>query len=167
MIERWMEQPDKYIPKKLTIMNVIKWHLSLCSLMQSASRKGNSPCYKEDLLDIPTLADFEDVPECDSLLQRDRALFMRLGYRNVALIETCMLIGRELWYQNYNDSSQYNEELAEIDITDLDRWMQIFEIPLSISKGGNLSLATEYTISKIPEFLQSYIDKVDSLKKGA
>lgn len=161
----WMEQPDKCIPEKLTILNVIKWHIAIMHLMETKHREAQPELYAADM-DIPTLADYGTTPETEALHDRDQRMFYKLGYHNVSLIETAMLIGRELWYQNYNNSSQYNDELSQIDITDLDAWMDVFEVPRSLADGEKLTPSIEYTISKTPDFLQAYIDKVESLQRG-
>jgi hypothetical protein len=77
------------------------------------------------------------------------------------LIEAAMLLGRELYYWNRNGYTEYEDEINQIGLSDLRKWMEIFEIPPTIGTGGNLEMAVEYTTSKITCFLQAYISKLE------
>lgn len=161
---KWLEEPEKYFPEPKTIVNYIKWHIALYKKAHEINREINHEAYKKELV---CLADIISSPEAESLRKRDYEYISNLGYENVARIEAAMLIGRELWYKNRNAGySDYDEELREYKLSDLDAWMKVFDIPPSIAAGGDNNAATEYTLSKRPDFLQTYIDSLEGSECG-
>ena len=161
-MEAWIDRPDMYYPKPLTIINVIKWHIAVSNKAGKAFREANKEAYNKE---IPSMSDFKRSHEADSLYKRDKEYFEALGYQNIALIESAMLLGRELWYKNRTGCSDYENEIKDIGIKDLHTWLDVFEIPPSIEEGGNLKRAIEYTLGKNTEFLQAYIDAYEKTKR--
>lgn len=147
----WLIQPDKYYPPADDIVSIMRWHVAL---MDKAEGKSTS---KSRVVDITEISYPPEV-----LIQRDIRFFMSLDYATIIKIETAMLIGCEIWYRG---SSQYQQELQNIPLTDLDQWAEILEIPLTEEKGGNKSEAVDYMTSKRAEIWQCYIDAVEHSKQ--
>ena len=158
----WQQHPELYYPEPKTIINCIKWHIALAGMADKAFREANKEAYS---MDIPSVSDFKSSAEADALYKRDEEYFEALGYKNVALVESAMMLGRELWYKNRNSFSDYDDEIKSIGILDLHAWLDVFEIPPSIEEGGNLKRAIEYTLGKNTEFLQAYIDAYEKTKR--
>ena len=135
---KWLKEPEKYYPEPKTLRNIIEWHCALAS-------KSN------------TNFDY------DLLVRYEEDYFIQLGYKYVKLIECAMLIGRELYYKKLHGYSEYEDELGKYDIRDLASWCKVFDVPETIEEGGNLVMAVEYTLSKIPVFLETYIKAVELL----
>lgn len=163
-MSEWLTAPDKYYPEHKTIIDCIKWHLALKGMYSSLFHEVNSEAY--DVAGVACLSDLKTSPEIISLIRRDREYISSLGYINVARIEAAMMIGRELWYKARNGCTDYDEELSEIKLSDLDEWMKVFYIPPSIEAGGNIGLAVEYTLGKRPEFLRLYVEALEGVKNG-
>jgi len=161
---KWLEEPEKFFPEPKTIVNCIKWHISLINKERAIRKEVNKHLQGKAFY---CLADLKDSPEADAMFVRDMQFISSLGYINVARIEAAMMIGRELWYKNRNKGyTDYKKELSEIKLSDLDAWIEVFDIPASIAEGGNVHLATEYTLGKRVDFLKAYIDALEGEKNG-
>ncbi|MCR5234548.1 MAG: hypothetical protein K6E53_11700 [Lachnospiraceae bacterium] len=154
----WLEEPETYYPEPKTIRNIIKWHIVLADRVEAMSRADRP---KSDIKGLVAMSSIKISPETDRMFNREVEYFHTLGYTNVALIEAAMLLGRELYYWNRTGCTEYEEEIKEIGLRDLHKWMEVFEIPPTIETGGNLEQAVEYTLSKITPFLQTYIDYIE------
>ena len=161
--DKWLQHPELYYPEPKTIINCIKWHIAVSDKASKIFREANKDAYS---MDIPSVSDFKRSPEADALYKRDREYFETLGYQNIALIESAMMLGRELWYKNRNSHSDYDKEIRRIGILDLHAWLDVFDIPPTIADGRNLKMAIEYTLSKNTEFLQAYIDAYEKPQRG-
>lgn len=155
---KWLDEPEKYYPEPKTIANCIKWHIAISNKAEKIHQEINEDVYKEMFIDVSKL---KNSPEADALLERDQEYICSLGYTNVALIEAAMLLGRELFYKNRNGFSDYDEEINDIGVRDLSKWLDVFDIPESIETGGDLVSAVEYTLSKRTCFLQAYINELE------
>lgn len=161
---RWLEHPELYYPEPLTLRNCMRWHLALDEIAEDAYRKTNSHLYDDEDGDgIPRLhamSEYKSSPEADALWDRDKEFFFSLGYINVALIETAILIGREFWYKQHSGRTACipDRYLKTVDIKDLKKWAEIFDVPLTEQEGGNIEMAYEYAFGKRREFLQMYLD---------
>lgn len=159
--DKWLKEPHKYYPEPKTLLNVMKWHCAIMELYSKAYHEINEDKY--DDLGVACLSDLVTSPEVDALFDRDEKYMLSLGYDNIKRIEAAMLIGREMFYTKRCGFSEYDEEMEKYSLRDLDKWCEVFEVPLSIAEGGDLGLATEYTLSKKPIFLQTYIKAVESV----
>lgn len=159
---KWLEHPEQYYPEPKTIINVMKWHVSLERLIGRKNKELDTDSY-EDGYRLRCMSDFKSSREIDDLYLRDEIFIKSLGYKNVALCEVCMLIGRDLWYRRRNGTAACVEDelLDTIDIRDLKKWAEIYDVPLSVETGGEINAAYEYTFGKIPDFMAAYIDAVE------
>lgn len=142
-METWIERPDLYYPSPSTTGNVIKWHLAIQSMIE------------------PEDPDIE-------LLKRDRAYLSSLSDRDLAKVNTCMLIGRELWNAENTGFSRYLEELEtySVSISNLHDWMHIFEVCDNYEEEGYCSREFDITeIMKGSEYLQVFMDAQEEAKK--
>ena len=157
---KWLEEPEKFYPEPKTLVNVIKWHIAIKRISAKLSHEVNKDAYDE--YRIACLSDIKTTPEMKALRSRDIEFGSSLEYEIVARIEAAMMIGRELWYKKRNVGyTDYDEELSKYKLSDLDAWMKVFAIPPSIAAGGNIEAATEYTLGKRADFLQTYIDSLE------
>ncbi len=157
-MEKWLSEPETYYPEPQTIPNMIRWHIAITHKVYSLNREINKSIY--DTGDhMPCLSDFRTSKQANALFKRDMDFFSSLGYQNIARCEAAMMLGRELFYRECNKGySEYDDEIRDIDLNDLDKWMEVFKIPPTIEAGGNINAAVEYTFGKIPDFLQAYVD---------
>ena len=162
IMNNWLEHPELYYPTPVTIVNVMRWHVALMQLAGQKNRELNAHLYKKGELCIIRMFEYKTSDEIEGLYRRDREYMQSLGYYYVAMIETCMLIGRDLWYRKRNGHAACvdNKTLDTISIRDLEQWAKIYEVPLSNSEGGNLDRAIEYTFGKIWQFMNAYIEAV-------
>lgn len=154
---RWLENPESYYPNDSSIDKAIAWYVALREKIRTLYNELN-PIREGEL--ILRLSDFKSTPKLDEMLRRGRDYLSSLGYDIVALIETAMLIGRELWFKKRCHYSDYSAELDSIGLKDLRRWAEVFEVPLSEEAGGNLDMAVEYTTSKRIDFLREYLTAI-------
>jgi len=167
---RWIEHPELYYPEPITLSNCMRWHLALDKIASDEYRATNSHLYEDkNEAGVPrlhALSEFRHSTEAKALQDRDKEFFMSLGYVNVALIETAILIGREFWYKRRTGRTANIPDrlLRTVDIRDLKRWAEIFDIPLTEQEGGNIKLAYEYAFWKRSEFLQMYLDRLSVSK---
>ena len=143
--KEWLSNPDKYFPP-LTIISIMQWHISLEKLMNETEQK------QDHIIDVSEIGQRDQ-----ELMQRDKDFFMRLSYPVVARIETAMLIGRELWY---GERSFYKTELKTVPLTDLDKWAELFDIPLTEQSESKKSETVDYMTCKRPEIWEAYISAV-------
>lgn len=161
--DKWLQHPELFYPDPMTIINVIKWHIAIADKAHKAFREANKEAYAKD---IPCMSDFKKSAEADALYKRDQEYIEALGYQNIVLIESAMMLGRELWYKQHNGHTDYERELKNIGISNLKSWADVFDIPPTIEEGGNLKMAIEYTLGKNTEFLQAYIDAYEKTQRG-
>lgn len=156
---KWLEEPETYYPDPVTLQNVLRWHVALMGKIDQI-RKADRPSKGQKVMLIP-MSEVTCSSDADKLYDRDRAFIRSLGYDAVAKIEAAMMLGRELYYRNRNGYSDYEQEIQDIGLENLEQWMDVFDIPASVDKGGNINLAIEYTLSKIPVFLQCYVTAIE------
>lgn len=156
---KWLDHPEQFYPEPRTIVNCIKWHIALTHKESALRKEANKHLQGKSFY---CLGNLNDSPEADAMYIRDMQFISSLGYINVARMEAAMQIGRELYYKKHHTGySEYDEELSKYKLSDLDTWMKVFDIPPSIAEGGNIEAATEYTLGKIPDFLQAYVDALE------
>lgn len=160
---KWLQHPELYYPEPMTIINVIKWHIAISDKAGKAFYEINKEAYGKD---IPCMSEIKRSPEAEALYKRDKEYIESLGYQNIVLIQVAMMVGRELWYKQHTGHTDYENELAHIGIDNLSAWLDVFDIPRTLQEGGNLSTALDYTLGKITEFLQTYIDAYGRSQEG-
>lgn len=171
-MDKWLKHPELYYPEPVTLTNCMKWHLALDKLITDMHRKVNAHLYEEEENGIPKLhpiSEYRTTPEIEALRERDRQFFFSLGYLNVALIEAAILLGREFVYlKKCGDTQCIDQELlSSVSIRDLEKWAEIFDIPLTEQDGGNINMAYEYAFWKRSDFMQAYIDNLSAIPKMA
>ncbi len=156
-MEKWLSEPEIYYPEPQTILNVLRWHIAIMRKVNSMNSEINKDkCTGNQMM---CLTEYRTSRQAAALFKRDRFFLGGIGYQNIARCEAAMMLGRELYYREHNKGySEYDDEIRDIDLNDLDKWMEVFEIPPTIEAGGNINVAVEYTFGKIPDFLQAYVD---------
>ena len=163
---KWIDHPELYYPEPVTLRNCMRWHLALDELIDDAYRIANAQIYgdqdSESSPRLHALSEFKTSSSGERLRDRDRQFFLSLGYVNVALIETAILIGRELWYKDHSGTTATipDKYLRTISIRDLRKWAAIFDIPLVEKKENDIRRAYDYAFSKNSKFLRAYINRL-------
>lgn len=153
-MELYLQHPDRYYPNTDNIISAIKWHIALMELI-TKKRVEKNP---EPDRPIVSMSEVRIDDEIRNLLKRDESYFYMLGYEKVALIETAMLLGRELWELKKSGYSDYLNDIETIGLGPLDEWAREFNVPLTEKEGGDIAKAIQYTTSKFSGYLQTYLD---------
>ncbi len=87
----------------------------------------------------------------EKLLHKEYDIMANLLYEDVIKIEAAMLLGRDLYLK---------EKLPRHPNTDIEFWIDYYDIPKSTESGGNKDMAISYTLAKTYIYLEKYYDTV-------
>ena len=170
----WLIHPDIYLPDPVTFINVVKWHLALDDMAENVYRyyyekKIGHSKRSARVCGISTdnaLSLYESMrhPYYETLVSRDREYICSLGYQVVALIETAMLIGRDLYYIEKCGHPIDAEErhFDRLNLDNLMEWARVYDV--SLTAGASHTDVTDcyyYIVGKKTDYLKKYIKYVE------